>query len=186
MADIVWDTESKEELNGKEGHIRDNSMYLGAGLTSAMERTWGGILAYVKTSTDVMTGEVTVAKATEGEEGAVAVRRYGTQNAGMFNFWRPLRKLSLKVPEDRQFNVAPFTKDLTNVGTVFVFPMNKRVSVPRNLKEEQEGEEQQQAPAKKGKATAAAAKESAAPAQSAPAAEAAAAKQPEKPETPEV
>ncbi len=132
---LVWDTETKEELAPKEGHIRETSLFLTTALTLAMEKAFGGVLAYIKTSTNVSTGDVLVAKAEADEEGAVEVRRYGTHNAGMFNFWRPLRKLSLKVPADRQFNVTPYPKEIAGV-TVFVFPLNQRVSVPRKLKEE--------------------------------------------------
>lgn len=191
---IVWDTESRYELADQQGRVRDNNMFFTASLTSVMEKKWGGVLAFVKTSTSVETGEVTIAKANKNDEGAVQVRRYGTQNAVVFNFWRPLRKLGLKVPADRQFNVTPFTKELPGVGTVFVFPMNDRVSVPRNLKEEQaEGQAtdgaKTETAAKSAKAQAAPAPQPApAPTQPAPApvAEVAAAKEPagNEPETP--
>lgn len=137
---IEWDTEERDDLSVREGHVRVNTMHLTTGLTTWMESVWGGVLSYIKTSTDVTTGEVIVCKALEKEPGAVPVRRHGTQNAASFNFWRPLRKLSLKVPEDRQFNVTPFIRQIDGVGTVFVFAMNQRKSVRRNLKEEAESE----------------------------------------------
>jgi hypothetical protein len=136
--EIQWDTEERSDLTPKEGHIRDNVMYLTASLLAWMQTEWGGVLSHMKTSTDIKTGEVTVLRALEGEKGAVPLRRIGAQNAGEINFWRPLRKLNLKVPADRQFNVAPYTRRHSTHGTLFVFPINQRESVPRNLKEEAE------------------------------------------------
>lgn len=188
---LTWDTESKHQLISRAGHIRDNSIFLTVGLTTWMEDVWNNILTYVKTATDPNTSEVVVARATEGEKGAMQVRRYGAQNAATFNFFRPLRKLNLKIPADRQFNVTPFTREVPGVGMVFVFPMKDRVSVPRNLKDEQEEGAQ---PAKADAAKAAPAKATPAPASApapapaaapaqaptpAPAAEAAAAKESE-------
>jgi hypothetical protein len=133
---LQWDTETREGMAKKEGHIRDETIYLTSALLSWMESEWGGVLTHVKTSTDVATGEVSVFKAAQGEPGAVSLRRLGALNSGEFSFWRPLHKLSLKVPPNRQFNVTPFTRQAPGVGTLFVFPMNERVSVPRNRKEE--------------------------------------------------
>lgn len=94
------------------------------------------MVSYLKTSTDTATGEVSVLKADKEEPAAVYLRRIGSLNSGDFSFWRPLYKLALKVPPNRQFNVTPFTRKVDGVGTLFVFPMNERVSVPRNRKEE--------------------------------------------------
>lgn len=138
---IHWDTETREDLAKKEGHIRDEIIYLTSALLSWMENTWGGVVTHVKTSTDVKTGEVSVLKAAKGEEGAIPVRRLGALNAGEFSFWRPLQKLGLKVPPDRQFNVTPVTRDVAGLGTLFVFPMGDRVSVPRNRREERDAAE---------------------------------------------
>lgn len=137
---VAWDTEERFDLAEKEGHIRNNSIYLTAALVAWMDQVWGGIARYVKTATNLETADVIVAKAKKGEPGAMQLRRIGAQNAAIFNFWRPLKKLDLKVPEDRQFNVTPYTQEIEGVGTVFVFPLSKRVSVPRNLKEEAEAE----------------------------------------------
>lgn len=134
-AAIQWDTETREALAKREGHIRDDVMYVTAALLSWMESEWGGVLTHVKTSTDAATGEVSVFKARPGEPGATALRRIGAQNAGEIAFWRPLRKLSLEVPANRQFNVTPVTRKVAGVGTLFVFRMNDRVSVPRSRKE---------------------------------------------------
>lgn len=133
---IQWDVETREDLAKKEGHIRDDIIYLTKALLGWMEEEWGGVLTHVKTSTDVATGEVSVCKARPDESGATYVRRLGALNSGEFSFWRPLYKLSLKVPPRRQFNVTPFTRKVEGVGTLFVFPMNDRVSVPRNRQEE--------------------------------------------------
>ncbi|MFZ5823435.1 MAG: hypothetical protein ACOY94_03705 [Bacillota bacterium] len=133
---IQWDTETREELAYRAGHVRDDTMYLSSGLLNWMEDVWGGVLTHVKTSTDVVTGEVSVYRAYAGEAEAVPVRRLGAQNNGEFSFWRPLHKLSLKVPPSRQFNVTPYTKQVEGLGTLFVFPMAERVSVPRNRKAE--------------------------------------------------
>lgn len=129
--EIQWDTETREDLADRDGHIRDDMMYLPTGLLSWMEETWGGVVTHLKTSTNVATGEVSVFKAYKGEEGATPVRRLGAQNNGEFSFWRPLHKLALKVPSRRQFNVTPYTEEVEGIGTLFVFPMSKRVSVPR-------------------------------------------------------
>lgn len=138
---IQWDTEDRIELTSpKEGHIRLNMMYVTAALWAEMQEAWGGVVAYIKTATDTETGEVTVAKATENEKGAVPVRPIGALNTAEFSFFRPLRKLKLKVPANRQVNVAPFTKEIPTVGTVFVFPMAQRVSLPRNRKEESDSQ----------------------------------------------
>lgn len=140
MADIVWDTEDRYTLSLKQGHIRDNSLYLTAGLVAWMESEWGGVLTHIKTSTNVEAAEVTIFKALAEDPGAVPIRRTGALNTVLFNIWRPLRKLNLKVPADRQFNVKPFTREVVGVGTVFVFPLAQRESVPRNLRDEQEAE----------------------------------------------
>jgi hypothetical protein len=133
---IVWDTEERIDLAPKEGHIRDNLIYITSALLSSMETEWGGVVSHVKTATNLATGEVTVFKASPKEPGAIPLQRLGAQNAAIFNFWRPLRKLNLKVPADRQFNVTPFPRVEAKVGTLFIFPINQRTSVPRNLKEE--------------------------------------------------
>jgi hypothetical protein len=64
------------------------------------------------------------------------VRLVGALNSVEFSFFRPLRKLSIKVPADRQFNVTPTTREIEGLGTLFVFPMSERRSVPRNRSEE--------------------------------------------------
>lgn len=138
---VKWDTETREDVAAKEGHIRDNLMFLTAALLSWMETVWGGVVTFIKTATIEDSGEVWVVKAHKDEPGATYLRRMGAQNAGDFSFWRPLHKLNLRVPPNRQFNVTPFTREVPGVGTVFVFPMNERVSVPRNRKEEKEAEE---------------------------------------------
>lgn len=136
---IVWDTETRAELAPKEGHIRDEMMYLTSALLTWMEEEWGGVVTHLKTSTDRETGEVAVFKATAGEAGAVYLRRLGSLRSGEFAFWRPLYKLSLAVPQDRQFNVTPFTRYEEGVGTLFVFPISERVSLPRRRKREGTG-----------------------------------------------
>jgi len=88
-----------------------------------MQGAFGGVITNLKTSTDVATGEVSVGKALPDEPGAVPVRLLGALNSAEFSFFRPLRKLNIKVPADRQFNVTPFTREIDGVGTVFVFPM---------------------------------------------------------------
>lgn len=136
-ASIMWDTEDHVELlSAKEGHIRDGIIYITSALWLEMQASWPGVVTYVKTATDVETGEVTVAKAKSTEKGAVKVRLMATQNAAEFSFFRPLQKLNLKVPKDRQFNVVPVRRELEGVGTVWVFPMANRKSVPRPRKEE--------------------------------------------------
>lgn len=145
---IVWDTEERIDFAEKEGHIRETEIYLTAALVAWMDQVWG-VFPYVRTSTDLETGEVTIGKTKKGEPGAVPVRRIGAQNAAVFSFWRPLKKLDLKVPEDRQFNVTPFTREVDEVGTVFVFPVGQRVSVPRNRKEEAEFQAAEEAAAGK-------------------------------------
>ncbi|MFZ5823500.1 MAG: hypothetical protein ACOY94_04050 [Bacillota bacterium] len=131
---IVWDSDTREALRVREGRIRDDRMYVTAGLLAWMEAEWGGVLTHVKTSTDRATGEVSVFRARHGEPGAVALCRIGAGNAGEIAFWRPLRKLGLTLPPDRQFNVTPFTREVAGVGTLFVFPLRDRVSVPRKRK----------------------------------------------------
>lgn len=133
---VQWDPQRREELAKKEGHIRDDVMFLTHGLLNWMENEWGGVITHVKISTFVETGEVWVTKAGSGEPGATYLRRGRTLNSGEFSFWRPLHKLQLKVPPHQQYNVTPYAKEVEGVGTVFVFPMNDRVSVPRNRKEE--------------------------------------------------
>ena len=138
---IQWDAETREELADRDGHIRDDIMYLPTGLVSWMEDVWGCVLTYVKTSTDVTTGKVSVYRGYPGEAEAVPVRRLGAQNNGEFSFWRPLHKLGLKVPPNRQFNVTPYTEEVEGLGTLFVFPMTERVSVPRHRKAEKAADE---------------------------------------------
>lgn len=134
---IKWDTEERHELSSDaEGHIRDTTIYITAALWAAMNEAWGGVTTHIKTSTDKPSGEVTVAKADSQEPGAVKLRQVGSLNTAEFSFYRPLRKLDLQVPPSRQLNVTPFTEEVEGLGTVFVFPMAKRVSVPRNRKEE--------------------------------------------------
>lgn len=140
---IVWDTEDRTDLmSEREGHIRDSSIYVTAALWSEMQEAFGGVVTHVKTSTDAASGEVTVARAVAGEAGAVSVRHLGS-NAAEFSFFRPLRKLNLKVPANRQFNVSPIRQVIDGVGAVFIFPMAQRRSVPRNRKEETVAGEQQ-------------------------------------------
>jgi hypothetical protein len=140
---FVWDTEDRTQLtSAREGHVRDNLIYMTAPLWQEMTEAWGGVVTHVKTSTDKETGEVTVAKAGAKEPGAVLVRLIGAQNTAEFSFFRPLRKLGLKVPPSRQYNVEPYSQEVVGkddkVFTVFTFPMGNRVSVPRNKKEEAE------------------------------------------------
>ncbi|HYF96403.1 MAG TPA: hypothetical protein VD969_29715 [Symbiobacteriaceae bacterium] len=133
-----WDTEDRAELlSQKEGHLRETFMYLTSPLWSDMQEAFGGVITNLKTSTDVATGEVSVGKALPDEPGAVPVRLLGALNSAEFSFFRPLRKLNIKVPADRQFNVTPFTREVEGVGTVFVFPLAERRSVPRNRREEE-------------------------------------------------
>lgn len=131
-ASIMWDVEDHSELlSPKEGHIRDGIIYVTAPLWADMQASWPGVITYVKTATDVESGEVIVAKAKASEKGAVKVRLVASQNCAEFSFFRPLQKLKLQVPKDRQFNVAPFKRELEGVGSVWVFPMANRKSVPR-------------------------------------------------------
>jgi hypothetical protein len=135
---IQWDTEDPVDLlSEKEGHIRSNRMYLTSSLWREMQATWGGVVTHLKTATDPETGEVVVFKAADDEPGAVKVRLLGALNTAEFSFFRPLRKLQITVPPDRQFNVVPYTEVVEGVGTVYVFPMTQRVSVPRNKREEE-------------------------------------------------
>ncbi len=138
---LAWDTEERNDLLPKEAHLRDTTLYLSAPLLEWMEQTWGGVASFVKTRTDEATGEVWVAKAREGEAGAVPLRRIGTQNSALFTFWRPLRKLNLNVPANRQFNLTPRLLKVDENLAVFVFDMTSRVSVPRNRAEEAAAEE---------------------------------------------
>lgn len=133
----VWDTEEPHELMPREAHIRDTTLYVTMALLAWMQQVWGGVLAFVKTSTDAATGEVLIARASEGEPGALPLHRYGSQNVAAFSFWRPLRKLNLKVPSDRQFNVRPSLRKINDNLTVFVLPMAERMSVPRDVNSEQ-------------------------------------------------
>ena len=137
---IVWDTGTREALRVREGRIRDNEMYITAGLLAWMQAEWGGVVTHLKTSTDRATGEVSVFRARPGEPGAVALSRKGAGNAGVFAFWRPLWKLGLVVPADRQLVVTPFTRAVAGVGTLFVFPLRDRVSVPRKRKGARSGD----------------------------------------------
>ena len=155
---IQWDIEERHELMSQEVRIRDNQMYLPTSLVSAMEEAWNGILTYLKTSTDTKTGEVMIARADPKEPGAVPVRRIGAQNNAVVNFWRPLQKLRLRIPVERQFLVEPITREVDGVGTVFILPMKKRVSVPRNLKEESDEAQETKQGAEGAAETAAAAK----------------------------
>lgn len=141
------DTEERHALVEKEGHIRDKIMYLTTSLVAWMEREWGRMFTHVKTSTNAEVSEVYVACANPDDPGAIPVRRIGAQNAIEFSFWRPLRKLGIVVPPDRQYNVKPFLAESEELGLVFVFPMTERVSVPRNVREEAEAKEGQKAPA---------------------------------------
>lgn len=128
-------------------------MYITASLWAEMLAAWGGIPTHVKTSTNTENGEVIVARAISGEAGAVPLRSVGALNTVEFSFFRPLRKLHLKVPADRQFNVVPLTRQHPTAGTLFVFPMAQRVSVPRNHKEEAAAESSEKsAPAQQGPA----------------------------------
>lgn len=156
IPDLKWDTEDRNELlSPKEGRIRDNVMYVTASLWSDMQEAWGGVVSHIKTATNLETGEVTVYRALPNDKGAVLVRPIGALNSVEFSFFRPLRKLSLKLPADRQFNVAPFVREIPKLGTAFVFPMSQRRSVPRNKREETAAEagdkaaagDQNQAPA---------------------------------------
>ncbi|HEY3368757.1 MAG TPA: hypothetical protein VGK74_27185 [Symbiobacteriaceae bacterium] len=148
IPNLQWDTEDRSELlSPKEGHLRDNLMYITAPLWSDMQEAWGGVISHIKTSTNVENGEVSIFKATEGEKGAVLVRLYGALNSAEFSLFRPLRKLNLKVPPGRQFNVTPFTREVPKLGTVYVFPMSARVSVPRNRREESATQADQKAAA---------------------------------------
>jgi hypothetical protein len=145
---LQWDTESYTELlSAKEGHIRETTIYITSALWSEMQEAWGGVVSHVKTATDVPTGEVTMARALATDKGAVAVRQLGALNAVEFSFFRPLHKLNLKVPANRQFNVVPFTRGVPGVGTVYIFPMAQRQSVPRNKKEDAASQSGQKAAA---------------------------------------
>ncbi|MFZ5828405.1 MAG: hypothetical protein ACOY94_29230 [Bacillota bacterium] len=129
---VVWDTEERRDLASREGRIRDDIMYLTSALLFWMEQTWGGVVTHLKTSTIVERGEVLVGRALPGEPGATPLRRTGSLNTGEVSFWRPLYKLGLRVPPDRQFHVTPFLREVEGEGTLFVFPMNERVSAPRH------------------------------------------------------
>lgn len=130
-----WDTERRHQFAPMEGQIRGTTMNFTAPLWAAMKEAWGGVVAAIRTSTDVKTGEVTVAKAESvTEAGAVMVRPVKTFNAASCSWWRPLKKLGLDVPGARQLNVTPFIREMKTVGTVFVFPMWEAHSVPRELK----------------------------------------------------
>lgn len=139
----AFDWDSKEDVAEREGHIRDTIMYVTVGLMAWMAEVWGTYVQFVKTSTLADTGEVLVFKTAAGDPKAVPLKRVGAQNAGYFSFLVPLRKLNMKVPADRQFNIKPEIREVSGVGSVFVFQMTKVQSVPRNLKEEEETQQAQ-------------------------------------------
>jgi hypothetical protein len=141
---FTWD--SKSELTEREGHVRDTTIYLTAGLLLWMEEQWGQMFQYVKTATNVETTEVLLVKSAKGEPDAVEVKRVGTGNSGYFSLLVPLRKMNVKVPEDRQFNIKPSIKPLAE-GVGFVFDFKQRVSVPRNLKEDEDVKQGETQPA---------------------------------------
>jgi hypothetical protein len=99
-----------------------------------MNAAWGGLATAVKTATNVETGDVLVVKADPKDPDAVSLRLVGTQNAAEFSFHRPLTKLNLRVPTHRQFIISPHIQTIDGLGTAFVFPVAKRVSVPRARK----------------------------------------------------
>lgn len=138
---LPWDTEERHALLNRHAHLRDTTVYLTTALLSWMQAEWGGVISHLKTWTDVETGEVGIYKCKESDAGAVPLRRVGAQNAGEFSFWRPLKKLEMKVPPDRQFIIKPFIRKYGK-EKVFIFPMAKVVSVPRGRREEADEQEE--------------------------------------------
>jgi hypothetical protein len=109
-------------------------VYITTPLLTAMNVAWGGLATAVKTATNVETGDVVVVKADPKDPDAVPLRLVGTQNAAEFSFHRPLTKLNLRVPSNRQFIISPHIQLMEGLGTAFIFPVAKRVSVPRGRK----------------------------------------------------
>lgn len=132
---LPWDTEDRNGFSRHKGHARDNIMYIPAGLWNALNKHFGGIVAYVRTATEVETGKVIVAKADASTEGAVEVKLVGALNSAEFNIWRNLKKLNLTIPPNRQLNV-PARLDTIGSRPVLIFDFDQRISVPRNRKEE--------------------------------------------------
>lgn len=132
MESIPWDTEGRNDLLPKIATIRDTMLFLTAPLLAWMEQIWG-YFAFVRTRTFVETGEIWVAEAQENDPGAVEVKRVGTQNSAYFSFWRPLRKLNITVPADRQFDLEPKLVEVNEQLRIFVIRLSERQSRTRDI-----------------------------------------------------
>lgn len=132
---MVWDTETRNDFSLLQGHVRDSGMYIPTALWAAINEAFGGVTAYFRTSTDEVTGKVTVAKATAKTPGAIEVKAVGAMNSAQWSVWRILKKLDLTVPPNRQFNI-PATISAVGRHPVVIFDFAQRQSVPRNRKEE--------------------------------------------------
>ncbi len=130
-AKVEWD--QPQNPRPREAYIRDTTLYLSAPLLEWMELVWGGPVNFVKSRTDEATGEVCLAPARQGEAGATPLRSTGIRGTAGIAFWRPLRKLSIKLPPDRLFHLAPRLEILEENLPVFVLSMNGRISVPADV-----------------------------------------------------
>lgn len=129
---IPWDLEERHDLLPKVATIRDNLLFLTAPLLAWMEQVWG-YFTFVRTRTFIDTGEVWLAAAAEYDPGAIELKRVGTQNSAYINFWRPLRKLNIQMPADRQFDLVPRLIEVNEQLKVFSFQMSDRKSRPRDV-----------------------------------------------------
>jgi hypothetical protein len=137
--DPIWDSEEKHELGeGPVGSIYNNTLHCSVSLWAWMVREWGGVVTAIKTSSNPNTGEVTVGKAeaTDAEPVTITVRLSETMNAAEFSLWRPLRKLNLKVPDNRRLQVMPTMRKTKSGRIVFIFPLNQAKSLPRTSRTE--------------------------------------------------
>jgi hypothetical protein len=134
------DNETKIDLGPKWIRIRDRQGNASVGLTARMEEVWG-LFPEIKTGTDIVNSLIYIYKATTMDSPTVSVNRYATGNAINFSLDLPLTKLGIKVPKNRQYEVQPYEQRFDDGSVAFVLPMGKKKSVPRNLKDEEAGQE---------------------------------------------
>lgn len=138
-----WDAERRiHELEGLEMHLTGTTMYVPARTKEQMDQDHGAPVLAIKTRTFPETGKVWIAPAQPGESEARRLRTTKTMRAANFGFGIQLRKLGVKVPDDRQL-IFKVNRIETGQGVIYEIGFSDVENVPRELGESQAAAAQQ-------------------------------------------
>ncbi len=135
-----WDTEARAAHVGHlEMHLARTSMYLPSLTKNIMDLVYGAPVTDIRTRTFVSTGKVWIEPSKSSIRGVRKLRISKSMGAALFGFSVPLRKLGIKLPEDRQINfpvtVLEVEEDANPKKIVFEISFADIENLPRHLDE---------------------------------------------------